>query len=558
MNLKQIFLKHGVLTEDQLGDVEQHANGCRLDRFVIANGFAREEQVLRALSCELGIEFVDLQTATIDRDLLAAFPARVISRTAVFPLHRRNGTVVVATSDPFNFEALDEISSIIGQPVEPVLVRQEELNQAIKRSLGVAGGTIGELAAQSPEEEPDLGEAEEEGHNEVDKLAQHSSVIKLVNELLLDALEQRASDIHLEPEENGVSIRYRVDGLLQVEPVSQEINRFRAAIISRLKIMAKLNIAEKRLPQDGRLKFRAASRDIDVRVSVIPMLHGEGIVLRLLDKNQMVFDLRNLDLPGPIDTTFRRLIKRTHGIILVTGPTGSGKTTTLYSALAELRGPTIKIVTIEDPVEYHLAGISQIQTHGKIGLTFATGLRSVLRHDPDVILIGEIRDLETATNATQAALTGHLVFSTLHTNDAPSAFTRLIDMGVEPYLVASTVEAVLAQRLVRRLCVHCKVPYAVSEAKLPADFPKSQPETLWKAKGCRECHMRGYFGRTAIFELLTTDPEIRHLCTERVSAARIRDYETSHGVAMLRDSGWDLVVRGITSVDEVLRVTGGE
>ena len=558
MNLAQIFLKHGVLTEDQLGSLQERANGTRLDRFVIANGVANEEQVLRALSCEFGVEYMDLQTATIDPSLLAAFPARVIFRNAVFPLHRRDGMIVVATNDPFNLEALDEVGSIIGLPVEPVLVRQEELNQAIKRSLGVAGGTIGELAAQSPEEETELGEAADGGDSEVDKLAQQSSVIKLVNELLSDAIGQRASDIHLEPEENGLSIRYRVDGLLRVEPVSPEINRFRAAIISRLKIMAKLNIAEKRLPQDGRIKFRAGAHDIDVRVSVIPMLHGEGIVLRLLDKSQMVFDLRSLDLPGHIDAVFRRIIKRPHGIILVTGPTGSGKTTTLYSALAELRSPTIKIITLEDPVEYHLPGISQIQTHGKIGLSFATGLRSVLRHDPDVILIGEIRDGETANNATQAALTGHLVFSTLHTNDSASAFTRLIEMGVEPYLVASTVEAVLAQRLVRRLCVHCKVPYVVNQAELPGDFPNPQPDRLWKANGCRECHMSGYFGRTAIFELLSADHEIRQLCTEHASAVRIRDYAITHGVAALRQSGWEKVVRGITSVEEVLRVTGSE
>src|SRR5207253_5678231 len=293
--------------------------------------------------------------------------------------------------------------------------------------------------------------------SELAKMAQEASVVKLVNEILVEAASERSSDIHIEPDENALRIRYRIDGLLQTQMLPPEINRFQAAIISRLKIMAHLNIAEKRLPQDGRIKMRVQGREVDVRVSIIPMIHGEGIVMRLLDKGRMVFNLANVGMLPDIYGTFKQLIDRPHGIVLVTGPTGSGKSTTLYSALNEIKDETLKIITVEDPVEYQQPGISQIQVHSKIGLTFGNSIRSILRHDPDVILIGEMRDLETAQAAIQASLTGHLVFSTLHTNDAPSAFTRLIDMGIEPFLVSSTVEGVLAQRLIRLICAECKV-----------------------------------------------------------------------------------------------------
>ncbi len=303
-----------------------------------------------------------------------------------------------------------------------------------------------------------LDEIESDG-SELSEMAQEASVVRLVNEILLEAIETKASDVHIESQASGLVIRYRIDGILQPQPVPPEINRFQAAIISRLKIMSHLNIAERRLPQDGRIKLRVAGREIDVRVSVIPMIHGEGLVLRILDKGAMVFELRSLGMESDTYARFGDLIRLPHGIVLVTGPTGSGKTTTLYSALIEINRPDVKIITTEDPVEYQLEGINQIQVHPKIGLTFASSLRSILRHDPDVVLIGEIRDLETAENAIQAALTGHLVFSTLHTNDASGAYARLADMGVEPFLVASTVEAVMAQRLVRRLCEHCREPY---------------------------------------------------------------------------------------------------
>jgi len=377
---------------------------------------------------------------------------------------------------------------------------------------------------------------------------------------MLEAIESRASDVHIESQASGVVIRYRIDGNLLPQPVPPEINRFQAAIISRLKIMSRLNIAEKRLPQDGRMKLKVKGREIDVRVSVIPMIHGEGIVMRILDKGAMKFDLRNLGMEQSTYEIFKELIQLPHGIILVTGPTGSGKTTTLYSALVEINSPDIKIVTTEDPVEYQLAGINQIQVHTKIGLTFGATLRSILRHDPDVILVGEVRDLETAENAIQASLTGHLVFSTLHTNDAAGAYTRMVDMGVEPFLVASTVEAVMAQRLVRRLCRECREAYHPSPTDLPRDFPVDQlaGRPLYRPKGCRACRQLGYLGRLGIYELMVTTDEVRQLAHDRASSWKVKQAAMAQGMASLRMDGWQKVLAGTTSVDEITTATKGD
>jgi type II secretory ATPase GspE/PulE/Tfp pilus assembly ATPase PilB-like protein len=362
--------------------------------------------------------------------------------------------------------------------------------------------------------------------------------------------------VHIESQESGLRIRYRLDGMLQGQPVRPEISRFQNAIISRLKIMARLNIAEKRLPQDGRIKLRVHGREVDVRVSVIPMIHGEGIVMRLLDKGGMEFKLQKLGMEPDIYKVFQELIRLPHGIILVTGPTGSGKTTTLYSALLEIKNEVTKIITTEDPVEYQLEGINQIQVHPKIGLTFAHTLRSILRHDPDIILVGEIRDLETAENAIQASLTGHLVFSTLHTNDAAGAYTRLVDMGVEPFLVASTVEAVMAQRLVRTLCNKCKEPFEPADDELPRDFPREKLSgPLYRAPGCRHCRHTGYSGRIGLFELLVTTETIRQLAHDRATSWGIKQAAAKEGMYTLRQDGWHKVLTGRTTIDEVLRVT---
>uniref|UniRef100_A0A7C4QMR6 Type II/IV secretion system protein n=1 Tax=Schlesneria paludicola TaxID=360056 RepID=A0A7C4QMR6_9PLAN len=555
MDIGNILVRRGVLSREQLEAALPQLNGGRLDQALIERGIITEEAALRAFAAELGMRFVEVKKEHIDRELLLQFPTTAVFRHSLLPLQRHNGSVVVATSDPFNLEALEELSMASGFHLEPVLACRVDVVEMIKDHLGVGGDTLNALVAQRAADGVELLSEVAHDDSDLEQMAEAASVIKLVNELLVEACEQGASDVHIEPQENGLIIRYRVDGVLRIQPVPESITHFFAAIVTRLKIMSKLNIAEKRIPQDGRIKLKVSGREIDVRVSIIPMVHGEGVVLRLLDKGRMVFNLANVGMPPDMAQEFHELINLPHGILLVTGPTGSGKSTTLYSALNEIKNPAIKIITVEDPVEYQMPGISQIQVHTKVGLTFAAGLRSILRHDPDVILIGEIRDGETAESAIQAALTGHLVFSTLHTNDAPGAFTRLVDMGVEPYLVASTVEGVLAQRLVRVLCKHCKQKYRPAPGTLPPDFPDQNVEFLYREVGCRECRNTGYAGRRAIFELLRTDAEIGRMCVARASTGEIRDYALKKGMVTLRQSGFSRVLDGTTSLDEVLRIT---
>ena len=556
MDIGNILLKKGLLNSQQVDAARQQANGKRLDQIVIDLGYVSETDSLKAISEELGMDFVDLKNFQVDGELLAQFPTQAIFRHSLLPLSRSNGQVVVATGDPFDLEALDELSSLSGFRLKAVLARRDDVNHLIKNNLGVGGDTVNQLVQRQEEETGDVELLEDisDQDGELDEQTT-ASVIRLVNELLVEALNQHASDVHIEPQQHGLTIRYRVDGMLRIQPVPVEINHFYSAIVTRMKIMSHLNIAEKRRPQDGRIKLRIAGREVDVRISIIPMMHGEGVVLRLLDKEQMVFELGRVGMPEDILATFRKMIRIPHGIVLVTGPTGSGKTTTLYSALNEIKDPKHKIITVEDPVEYHSSGISQIQVHSKVGLTFAAGLRSILRHDPDVVLIGEIRDGETAQSAIQASLTGHLVFSTLHTNDAPGAVTRLIDMDVEPYLVASTLEGVLAQRLLRKLCVHCKESFKPQESDVPPDFPRPLPEQIYRAVGCRECRETGFSGRTGIYELLCIDNDIRRLCIENVSATEIRDHALKTGMKTLRMSGWEKVLEGVTDVDEVRRIS---
>ncbi|MER3415976.1 MAG: type II secretion system protein GspE [Gemmataceae bacterium] len=528
-------------------------------------GMAKEEDLLPALAQEMGLAYVDLANVQLDPRVLQVVPSRLIHRRALLPLQQENGTLVVAPGDPFDLDALEEVQMATGLRVRPVLASPREINRLIKTHFGVAGETVTQLVAERQDDLELLHETETDD-SELARMAQEASVVKLVNEILIEAINERASDVHIEPQEDGLRIRYRIDGLLQTQRFPPEIHRLQAAIISRIKIMARLNIAEKRLPQDGRIKMRVQGREVDVRVSIIPMLHGEGVVLRILDKSRMVFNLNNVGMMPDTYRLFRKLIDLPHGIILVTGPTGSGKTTTLYSALNEIKDDTLKIITVEDPVEYHMDGISQIQVHTKIGLTFAAGLRSILRHDPDVILIGEIRDLETAENAIQASLTGHLVFSTLHTNDAPSAFTRLVDMGVEPFLVASTIEGVMAQRLVRTLCPECKTAYRPDLLELPQDFLETAKKhgsdlgelQLYRGTGCRACRQTGYRGRIGIFELMITGDSIRELCVQRANAAAIRNQALAEGMITLRQDGWRKVLAGITTVEEVARMTQGD
>ena len=559
MHAGEILKRRGLISEEQLAQ-SRSSDSNSVVQAAISLGYVEESDALKALAEEVGLEYVDLRETEIDPAALEGFPQKLIYRQSLFPLRFEQDSIVVATSDPLDLYPLDEASAATGRNIIPVVAEREEIARLMNRNLGVGSETVEGLMAAKSEEEVELVEGIETDGSELSEMAQEASVVRLVNEILLEAIQTRASDVHIETQSNGLSIRYRIDGILHLQPTPPEINRFQAAIISRLKIMARLNIAEKRLPQDGRIKLRVHGREVDIRLSVIPMIHGEGMVMRILDKSSMVFDLSQLGMSKPIYDTFSEIIKYPHGIVLVTGPTGSGKTTTLYSSLLQIKSPKTKIITTEDPVEYQLDGINQIQVHSKIGLTFAASLRSILRHDPDIVLVGEIRDLETAENAIQASLTGHLVFSTLHTNDAAGAFTRMSDMGVEPFLVAGTVEAVMAQRLLRRLCSKCKEPYTPNRQDAPSDFPweKLADRPAYRSVGCRECRNVGYTGRMGIYELLVANDGIRQLALERKSSWEIRKEAVKAGMRTLRMDAWDKVASGDTSIDEVLRVTKGE
>ena len=480
-----------------------------------------EEEVLRWLAREYGLDFTTLEDLEPDRQLLSVFPARILLKEELLPLKRVNGTVEIATCRLFATQGLDALKTLTGLNLKPVLASSESLQREIKRRLGVGADTIGTL---DQEKGVQLVDENLEDTNLDTAAGDEASIIRFVNQVLRDAIELRASDIHLEPFEDEFRIRYRIDGVLQDIPVPAQLKRFQPAVVSRVKILSYLNIAEKRLPQDGRIKIHMDDADVDIRVSVIPMLHGEAVVMRLLRQNATLRGMKELGMETREFNGFQRVLQLPHGIILVTGPTGSGKTSTLYTALNEINDAARKIITIEDPVEYQLKGVNQIQVSEKAGLTFARGLRSILRHDPDVILIGEIRDQETAQIAVQASLTGHLVFSTLHTNDAPGALTRLVDMGVEPYLVASSLEAVLAQRLVRVLCEQCKEedrsPTAQS-FKESIGLPSNA--VIYRSVGCRHCRNTGFYGRHAIFEWMEADNEIRELILKSASTDQIRD-----------------------------------
>jgi general secretion pathway protein E/type IV pilus assembly protein PilB len=512
-----------------------------------------EEGVLRWLAQEYDLAFTSLEDVEPDRQLLSLFPARILLKEELLPLRRINGVVEVATSRLFATQGLDALKSMTGLNLKPVLATSEAIQREMKKRLGVGADTIDTLGEEGSFQVVDEAPGED---TDLDSAAEDASIIRFVNQVLRDAIELRSSDIHLEPFEDEFRIRYRIDGVLQEVPVPAQLKRFQPAIVSRVKILSHLNIAEKRLPQDGRIKIRIDEAEVDIRVSVIPMLHGEAVVMRLLRQNATLRGMEELDMaPRELDC-FRRVLQLPHGIILVTGPTGSGKTSTLYTALNEINDADRKIITIEDPVEYQLKGVNQIQVSEKAGLTFARGLRSILRHDPDVVLIGEIRDQETAQIAVQASLTGHLVFSTLHTNDAPGALTRLVDMGVEPYLVASSLEAVLAQRLVRVLCGRCKQEDRSPTAQTFKEKIGIAANTpIYRSVGCEECRQTGFYGRHAIFEWMDSTLEIRQLILKNVSSDVLSDTARRSGMRTLAEDGWRLVNLGITTVEEVLSVT---
>jgi len=555
MRITDVLVKQGLLTREQLGEALrlQKAEGVRIDRATVRLGYLTERRMLEVLGAHLNLKVVDLAEVVIGREVLRLLPPKLVFRKRLLPIARENGALEVATSDAFDMSALDEVRLLTGLTVHPVLAPAEDIDKLIKAHYGVGGDTIDEMVAGDTTGSV----AEVTSSEDLLEMAQEASVIKLVNELIIEAVNERASDIHVEPYEGALSIRYRIDGVLHEASLPPQIHRFQAAIISRLKILANLNIAERRVPQDGRIEFSVGGRQIDVRVSVIPMLFGEGIVMRLLDKANVLFTLTELGMDQATFDRFRALIERPHGILLVTGPTGSGKTTTLYAALNAIVSREIKVLTVEDPVEYHLRGVNQIPVEPHVGMTFERGLRAILRHDPDVIMIGEIRDLETARAAIQASLTGHLVLSTLHTNDAASAPLRLMDMGVEPYLVSSTLIGAMAQRLVRKICPKCKTGFAPDPRTVPADFGLEPADRLQRGDGCEACRATGYRGRTGLYELMVSDEELADHILRRRPPAELIQVARRSGLRLLREDGWAKVRQGVTTVSEVVTCTAG-
>ncbi|HMN96160.1 MAG TPA: ATPase, T2SS/T4P/T4SS family [Phycisphaerales bacterium] len=556
MGIGALLVERGLIDSSQLerAAVEQARTGERLDQSLVRLGFVRHEQVLAAIGEHFELPLVDLATLEVGDDVLRAIPPKVVFRQRCVPIGRRGGVLRVATANPFDSATFDQLRLLTGLAVELALADERDIAKFIRANYGVAGDTLEALSAEAGAPAAELSAIEGDEAEQ----AQEASVIRLVNDLLLEAVRERATDVHIEPYEHDLAIRYRIDGILSQAGVPATVSRFRNAIVSRLKIMANLNIAEKRKPQDGRIALRHRGEEYDLRVSIIPMLHGEGVVLRVLSKSAVAIGLDELGMPREVLSRWDELIGRPHGILLVTGPTGSGKSTTLYASLRRIVTDEIKAITVEDPVEYHVDGVNQIQVNHHVGLTFATGLRAILRHDPDIVMIGEIRDRETAEAAVQASLTGHLVFSTLHTNDAAGATTRLLDMGVEPFLVSSSVEGIMAQRLLRRLCTQCRRPHEPHAIELPPGLEWESGRPLYEAVGCRECRGTGYRGRVGIYELLTMTEPIRELVMTRANAGTLANAALAAGeLNLLRDAAMEKVRSGMTTVPEALRVTKG-
>lgn len=556
MGIGTVLLERGLISKAQLEHAiaEQRESGERLDHVLVRLGIVTREQVLQAIGDQFHMPVVDLACIEVEPKVLGTLPAKLVYKQNCVPISRSNGSLTVATSDPFELSVLDELRLLTGCSIELVLADEEELHKFIRANYGVGGDTLDEMSAGLSDDTA----ADIEAADEIEQ-AQEASVIKLVNDLLIEAITERATDVHIEPYERVLIVRYRIDGVLQQANVPATINHFRAAIISRLKIMANMNIAEKRKPQDGRISFKHRFPDgrfheFDLRVSVIPMLFGEGVVMRILNKTTAMLPLNELGMPPTVLGAWDELIQRPFGILLVTGPTGSGKSTTLYASLNRIKNDETKLLTVEDPVEYHLDGVNQIPVNHKIGLTFAAGLRSILRHDPDVVMVGEIRDKETAETAIQASLTGHMVLSTLHTNNAPGATTRLLDMGVEPFLVSSSVEGILAQRLIRCICSHCAEEYTPIAGDIPDGMTLNPGQKLRRGTGCRECRGTGFRGRMGIYELLRMSSNLREMVMQRLNAQVIAAQAVKDGdLFSLQQDGFAKVLEGHTTITEVMR-----
>ena len=556
-NLTDELVKRNLITKEKIDSVieESKKTGMAFDKALIASGIVKENQLASVRADLLGVPFIDLKEYLIDPAVVELVPEEVARKLKIMPLFKIEDTLTVAMMDPKEIYAIDELRrKTKSKAIDTVLSSESDISFAIDQHYG-KGGNVDEVVKGMVETKQ--GATEEVEAKVLEQMAEETPVIKIVNLLVVQALKERASDIHLEPAEEHLGVRYRIDGVMRnVNPLPKHLQ---GAIISRIKILAKIDIAEKRRPQDGRIQAKIENKDIDIRVSTYPTVYGENVVLRILDKTSFFLGLPQLGFSEHELVRFRKIIKRPYGIILVTGPTGSGKTTTLYAALSEVNSVESNIITIEDPIEYQIPLIRQSQINIKAGLTFATGLRSILRQDPDIIMVGEIRDLETAEISIQSALTGHLVFSTLHTNDAPGALTRLEDMGIEPFLVASSVVAILAQRLVRTLCDKCKEAYHPAH-ELLQDLGITEKEklTFYRPRGCNQCESNGYRGRIGIFELLEVSDEIKRLVLTKASSGEIKELARREGMTTLWEDGLKKVKQGVTSIEEVVKVTKQE
>jgi type IV pilus assembly protein PilB len=550
--LGQILIEQGLISEDQLREALQVQERVpkSLGRILIDLHLIKETDLVRALAHQIGLEFVDLGDYPIDPMATSLIPESVAHRYRALPIGERDGRLLVAMSDPANVYALDDIRTITGREVEPVVATSTDVTTAIRKYSEV-GSEVEALATEASalaEDSIDLNVAE--------AAVEDAPVVKLVHQLLSRAVNERASDVHIEPAERDVRIRFRVDGVLH--EVMRSPRNILGGLVSRLKVMADINIAERRIPQDGRVSLKVGTTSVDLRIATLPTVYGEKVVIRILNKESVLLRLDQIGFSDEAFKRFEQSFRKPYGAILVTGPTGSGKSTTLYATLNIINLPDRNIITVEDPVEYRLPGTNQIQVHNKAGMTFAAALRSILRADPDIILIGEIRDHETALIAVESALTGHLVLSTLHTNDAPAAIARLTEMGVEPYLTASAMDCVVAQRLARKLCERCREPYTPTEAELTeAGFEPHQFQdigTLYRPVGCTACSKTGFLGRTGLYEVMPVTEEIERLTVERASSEKVRQVAVEQGMTPLRIDGLQKAALGITSIEEVLRV----
>jgi len=558
--LGQILIDKRLISQEDLQDalLSQQNTPLKIGQILIKKGLIAEDEVLKALATQYSIDYVETLEFTDADNILGNIPVQFLKRYKIAPYTVKKNTIKIAINDPLLIQPLDNIKIMYDSfKIIPVLSTEKEILKIINNHFDVLKENSTTSVIENLEESDfEILSSPITETEDILDMANEAPIIRLVNTVIKQAIEDRASDIHIEPFEKDLIIRFRIDGILY--NMFTPPKKYQAAIISRIKIMSNLNIAENRLPQDGRIQLKVGGKDIDIRVSVFPTYYGERIVLRLLNKSDMKFDLDSLGFSKDSLSIFNELIKKTHGIILVTGPTGSGKTTTLYSVLTRLNTYDVNILTVEDPIEYQLHGVGQMQVKPKIDLTFAAGLRSILRQDPDIIMVGEIRDLETAEIAIQAALTGHRVFSTIHTNDAASGITRLLDMGVEPFLIASSVNAFLAQRLVRTICPHCKQSYkpdAVVLKDLGIKSTQLQGKKLYKGKGCDKCINTGYLGRTGIYELLPITNDIRKLIMEHADAVTIKEKAIANGMKTLLLDGIEKAFQGITTLEEVLRVS---